>query len=99
MIPDCLPAQSLCGRRRYLLRCRLGPLAPARGAPTATGRTGTLVLLLAWAVAGAALAGCAAAPVGAPTISGGHAAGRTRGPNRRVTEEELTQRLMAFADR
>ena len=62
-------------------------------APAAAGRTRpialTPVLLLACAIAVAALGGCASAPQGEHMV-GGH---------RKITQEELTQRLMAFADR
>src|SRR5438309_9682677 len=62
-------------------------------APAAAGRTRpialTPVLLLACAIAVAALGGCASAPQGEHMV-GGH---------RKVTQEELTQRLMAFGDR
>src|SRR5215213_4400813 len=79
------------------------PRAPGRfgrgRCTTAAGRTGLLVLLLGWVVLGFALGGCTATPAGAPMISGGHASGGGRGPQRRITQEELTQRLMAFADR
>src|SRR4051812_16715818 len=103
MIPDRLPAHGLRGRRRCLLRRGFRPTASARIAITGrcagTGRSRMFVLLLAWAVVGAALGGCSSAPVGAPNVSNGQAAGRTRAPHRKITQEELTQRLMAFADR
>ena len=77
-------------------------------------RTRPLVLLLlGWAIGGAAPGGCAPTPpVGPMMISDGQASGhaashasgkkassRARVARRKMTREELTQRLMAFADR
>ena len=75
-----------------------------RVARTVVRRARALVPVLGRAVAGmalvVALVGCTATPPPAGMmISEGHASGRARGPQRKITREELTQRLMAFADR
>jgi hypothetical protein len=84
----CLTIFRAVGTRRDF-----GKLAPLRP------WTRLLVPLLGLAAV-AAPGGCAATPPPGPMlISHGQGAARARGPQKKITREELTQRLMAFADR